>query len=408
MIEVKRAFARAELVEVVTASAARVRPPCPVYEACGGCQLQHLSYKAQLQLKTARVHDSLERIGKFNGIDVRPTIGMREPWRYRNRAQIPFGEQDGGLVAGFYARGTHRMVDMDACLLQHETSDEVVQTVKRIARDLGISGYDKRQHRGVLRHVVTKVGVHTGELMIVLVTKGSQLPRKKLFIHALREQFPQLVSLVQNVNSKRTSVVLGTENRTLWGRETITDTIGGIRFSISPHSFFQVNSQQTEVLYREVLRAAALTGKETVVDAYCGIGTISLFLAQHARQVLAMDIVDAAIADAKRNARLNGIANVQFAVGKAEELMPRWYAQGVRPEVVVVDPPRKGCDERLLTAIADMGPARVIYVSCQPSTLARDLRFLADRGYTVQEVQPVDMFPQTAHIETVATLEGTS
>mgnify|MGYP001466621041 CR=1 FL=1 len=400
--KVKSTYAHARIVKILEESPNRVTPPCPIFDRCGGCQLQHLSYEAQLNLKTTLVRDNLERIGKLKDVTVHPTLGMDVPWRYRNKAQVPFGEREGGLVAGFYELGTHDIIDMEACLIQHEESDEVVRKVKDLARELGIPPYREEEHQGVLRHVVTRVGANTDQLMIVLVTNGPHLPNKKELVKQLNEHFPRLKSVVQNINSERTNVIMGKESRTLWGEDTITDTIGDIVFVISPRSFYQVNPKQTEMLYEEALRAADLTGSETVIDAYCGIGTISLFLAQHAHHVLGVEIVDEAIADAKRNARLNGMDNVTFAVGKAEDIMPWWYAQGVRPDVIVVDPPRKGCDERLLDTIVKMQPDRVVYVSCNPSTLARDLRYLADRGFAVKEVQPVDMFPQTSHVECVS------
>lgn len=402
--KVKPTYAHARIVRILKESPDRVTPPCPIFDRCGGCQLQHLAYDGQLKMKARLVRDNLERIGQLKEVSVRPVMGMRDPWRYRNKAQVPFGEDERGLVAGFYEQGTHDIIDMESCLIQREESDEVVRTVKDIVRELGIPPYREKDHTGVLRHVVTKVGANTGQLMIVLVTNGPDLPHRDELVKRFVARFPQLQSVIQNVNSKRTNVIMGEDSRTLWGEDTIVDTIGDIAFAISPRSFYQVNPEQTEVLYEEVLKAADLTGGETVVDAYCGIGTISLFLARHARRVLGVEVVDEAIADAKRNARLNGIENVHFAVGKAEDVMPWWYAQGVRPDVIVVDPPRKGCDERLLDTIADMKPERTVYVSCNPSTLARDLRILADHGFTVEYVQPVDMFPQTMHVECVALL----
>ncbi len=332
---------------------------------------------------------------------VHPTLGMDEPWRYRNKAQVPFGEEEGGLVAGFFAKGSHRIVDMESCLIQHENNDEVVAAVKGIARDLGITAYDEATHRGVLRHVVVKYGFATGEIMIVLITNGTEIPRKNEWIQRIREAFPDVLSICQNINSKRTNVIFGDEIKVLWGQSVIHDTIGDVKFAISPRSFYQVNPQQTEVLYRKALEYAQLSGEETVIDAYCGIGTISLFLAQHAKKVYGVEIVPEAIEDARINAELNGITNVEFAVGAAEHILPEWKNQGIRPEVIVVDPPRKGCDEALLETILVMKPERVVYVSCNPATLARDLRVLEDGGYRTMEVQPVDMFPHTVHVECV-------
>ncbi|MED4151205.1 23S rRNA (uracil(1939)-C(5))-methyltransferase RlmD, partial [Halalkalibacterium halodurans] len=313
--------------------------PCPVFNQCGGCQLQHMSYDAQLRYKQKQVQDVLERIGKITAVTVRPTIGMNEPWRYRNKAQVPVGEREGGLIAGFYQERSHRIIDMDECMIQHEENDKVIRQVKELARELGIRGYDEEKHRGTLRHVVARYGKNTGEIMVVLITRGEELPHKKTLIERIHKAIPHVKSIVQNVNPKRTNVIFGDKTKVLWGEEYIYDTIGDIKFAISARSFYQVNPEQTKVLYDQALEFANLTGSETVIDAYCGIGTISLFLAQQAKHVYGVEIVPEAISDAKRNARLNGFANVQFAVGDAEKVMPWWYAQGVRADVIVVDPP---------------------------------------------------------------------
>jgi len=462
--EVKKQYGHARLVEVLQKSEERVAPPCPIYEACGGCQLQHLSYEGQLRWKRQMVVDNLRRIGKLDvadrvdeldvvdgggrdglakgteggshramhddgrlatsavrsgvldvegsmdeqrGVIVHPVIGMEHPWGYRNKAVVPIGEREGGLVGGFYEQGSHRIVDMDACLIQDPQNDDLIRLVKRIAEELGIPAYDKGRHSGLLRHVIVRVGVQTREMMLVLVTNGERVPRIDQLVERVREVIREsqpdytLMSICQNVNTKRTNLIFGDETRVLWGSETIEDRIGDIRFAISARSFYQVNPVQTEVLYRKALEYAGLGGQETVIDAYCGIGTISLFLAQRAQQVYGVEIVPEAIADAKRNAELNGITNAEFAVGRAEDLLPLWRKEGVTADVVVVDPPRKGCDQTLLDTIVAMQPQRVVYVSCNPSTLARDLRVLEDGGYRTVEVQPVDMFPHTGHVECV-------
>ncbi len=405
VVHAKKSFGFAELTEILSPSPHRMNPPCPVFDRCGGCSLQHLSYTEQLAHKRQLVKDNLQRIGGFSvdGADavvVHPTIGMDDPWRYRNKAQVPIGERDGVLIGGFYAERSHEIIDMDACLIQHEANDAVVNAVKRIAARLGIEPYDEVAHTGLLRHVVSKVGAKTGEIMVVLVTTEDFIPHRDLLIEAIRQQVPGVKSIVQNVNPNRTNVIFGDKTVTLWGSDVIYDTIGGIRFAISARSFYQVNPVQTEILYNKTLEYAGLTGEETVIDAYCGIGTISLFLAQKAKRVYGVEIVPEAIADAKRNAELNGIANVTFAVGAAEVVIPEWKQNGITADVIVVDPPRKGCDEALLATILQMKPARVVYVSCNPSTLARDLKILADQ-YELAEVQPVDMFPHTDHVECV-------
>lgn len=404
VINVKKAFGFARLIEMIEESPYRVSPLCPIYEKCGGCQLQHLDYEEQLNQKKLQVEGQLERIGglSLEDVIVHPTIGMDEPWRYRNKAQVPIGEQEGALVGGFYRQGSHDIIDMDECLIQHEENDHVIQKVKRIATDLGIRAYDEERHQGLLRHVVTKYGFHTNELMVVLITNGNELPHKEKLIDQLIKEIPNVKSIVQNINSKRTNVIFGDVTNVLWGEEYIYDQIGDVRFAISARSFYQVNPVQTKILYDKALEYADLQGHETVIDAYCGIGTISLFLAQKAKKVLGVEIVGEAIADAKRNAKLNHMDNVDFAVGEAEKVIPWWKAQGISADVIVVDPPRKGCDETLLQTIIEMKPQRVVYVSCNPSTLARDLKVLEAGGFKTKEVQPVDMFPHTSHVECVA------
>lgn len=404
----KKSFGFARMLSVVTPSPLRQEPPCPVFDRCGGCSLQHLDYAAQLQHKQQIVKDNLSRIGGFalegeGAVTVHSTLGMDEPWRYRNKAQVPIGMQDGRIVGGFYAEKSHDIIDIDACLIQQEVNDNVVRVVKRLAAELGISVYHEGLHTGLLRHVVAKVGVKTGEVMVVLVTTEEQIPNSERLIEAIREELPAVTSIVQNINPKQTNVIFGDKTVTLWGSDVIYDFIGNVKFAISARSFYQVNPAQTEVLYNKTLEYAGLNGGETVIDAYCGIGTISLFLAQKAKHVYGVEIVPEAIADAHRNAELNGIENVTFAVGAAEVVIPAWREQGVHADVIVVDPPRKGCDEALLQTILAMEPERVVYVSCNPSTLARDLKVLAEK-YAVQEVQPVDMFPWTHHVECCVSL----
>ncbi|UTR08847.1 23S rRNA (uracil(1939)-C(5))-methyltransferase RlmD [Evansella sp. LMS18] len=404
IINVKKKFAIGRLMEIKQESEDRIEPPCPIFKQCGGCQLQHLTYEGQLRHKEKHVREVLARIGGLTSVDVHPVLGMDKPWRYRNKAQVPVGEEEGGLIAGFFAERSHRIVDMKGCDIQHIENDNVVQVVKNLAMKYGIRGYDDKTHKGTLRHVVTRHGKVTGELMVVLVTKGKELPNKKNLVREIQESLPNVKSIIQNINPSRTNVIFGDKTEVLWGEEVIHDYIGDIKFAISARSFYQVNPDQTKVLYDKALEYAQLTGKETVIDAYCGIGTISLFLAQKAKHVYGVEIVPEAIADAKKNARLNGFENVDFAVGEAEKVFPWWYAQGVRPEVIVVDPPRKGCDESLLETIVNMNPDRVVYVSCNPATLARDLKYLDEHGYETKEVQPVDMFPHTTHVECVSQL----
>ena len=402
VVEVKKNYARAVLVTVVEPSPDRVVPPCPVVGECGGCQLQHIAYPSQLKLKRQQVVDALVRLGKLEGVTVHPTLGMDEPWRYRNKAQFPLGSRSGRVVAGFFAPGTHRIIDIEQCDIQHPLGNQIMAVVKEMAQRLGVPIYDEQSHRGVLRHVLARVGRGTGEAMAVLVTNGPEFPNGAKIARALMEQVPGVVSVVQNINPERTNVILGRKSRVLAGQDYITDYIGDLKFAISPVSFFQVNPAQTEVLYGKALEYAGLTGGETVVDLYCGIGTISLFLARKSGEVVGIEVVAEAVQDARENAERNGIGNARFICGDATEAMPKLAADGVAADVIVVDPPRKGCDEPVLKAMAEMGPKRIVYVSCNPASLARDLGLLAGMGYRTMEVQPVDMFPHTAHVECVA------
>lgn len=401
VVKVNKGYGFGRLVEIYEQSPDRVEPPCLIYKQCGGCQLQHLKYDTQLTYKQKQVREALTRIGRLENVNVHPVLGMEEPWRYRNKAQVPVGEIEGGLVAGFYQQRSHTIINMDECLIQAETNDQIVQGVRRIAEKFGITAYNEQTHRGILRHIVTRYGRKSQDVMVVLITRTEELPNKDKIIEEIRKTFPQVKSIIQNINNKRTNVIFGDQTKVLAGDEYLYDSIGDIKFAISARSFYQVNPEQTKVLYDKALEYAELSGEETVIDAYCGIGTISLFLAQKAKKVYGVEIVPEAIEDAKRNATLNGMDNVDFEVGKAEEIIPAWYKQGIQADVIVVDPPRKGCDIELLETIIAMKPKRVVYVSCNPGTLARDLRILEDGGYKTIEVQPVDMFPHTAHVECV-------
>ncbi|MCM3618334.1 23S rRNA (uracil(1939)-C(5))-methyltransferase RlmD [Sutcliffiella horikoshii] len=403
IIKVKKGYAFGRLEEIHKTSPYRVDAPCPIYKQCGGCQLQHLSYEGQLVAKQKQVKDVLERIGHLKDVPVHPVLGMdHNPWRYRNKAQVPIGEREGGLIAGFYQQRSHEIIDMKECMIQQEINDHVVQKVREICDKHGVRAYNEKTHKGVLRHVMARYGLVTGEVMVVLISRTPDIPNRKAIVEEIAAALPEVKSVVQNVNTKKTNVIFGEETRVLWGNEYIYDFIGDIKFAISARSFYQVNPEQTKVLYDKALEYADLTGEESVIDAYCGIGTISLFLAQKAKKVFGVEIVPEAIEDAKRNAELNEITNAEFGVGEAEVIIPKWYKEGNTADVLVVDPPRKGCDEALLKTILEMKPKKVVYVSCNPATLARDLRVLEDGGYKTVEVQPVDMFPHTVHVEAVA------
>lgn len=406
VVKVKTNFGYGKLLEVKESSDERVEPPCNVFYQCGGCQLQHMSYAMQLKMKENQVKNVMKKIAHLEHVPVHPTLGMEDPWRYRNKVQIPVGEKDGELITGFYRMRSHEIIDdMETCVIQDELNDRSVHAVRRIANRLGIKAYDEKTDRGVLRHIMVRTGRETNETMIVLITRTEKLPHKEEFIRELTETFPHVKSIVHNINNKRTNVILGRKTKVIWGEEYIYDTIGDIRFAISAKSFYQVNPQQTTKLYEKALEYAKIDENDVVIDAYCGIGTISLFLAQKAKKVYGVEVVPEAIEDAKINAKLNGITNTEFVVGEAEKVMPKWKEQGMRPDVIVIDPPRKGCDPDFLQAMIEMEPKRIVYVSCNPSTLARDLRILEDGGYSAKEVQPVDMFPQTSHIEAVCRLE---
>ena len=405
VIKTLKNYGFAKVMNILEKSPDRVEAPCVYFSQCGGCQLQHLSYEGQLKWKQNMVANVMKRLGKIDA-PVHPVKGMEEPWHYRNKSQIPFAQNESGqMVAGFYKTKSHSIVDMERCLIQTGEADVVMADLKRELEISGVRPYDEKSHQGMLRHVVVRKGRATGEVMVVLVTKSKKFPQASAVIERIRALIPNVTSIVQNVNGEKTNVIFGNDTFTLWGKDTIEDTIGNVRFEISARSFYQVNPVQTEVLYKQALDYAQLTGNERVIDAYCGIGSISLFLAQKAGHVMGVEIVEQAIEDAKRNAALNGFTNTYFEAGPAEEVIPRWYKEGKEADVLVVDPPRKGCDEALLNTIIEQKPKRVVYVSCNPATLARDLRILEDGGYKTQEVQPVDMFPHTTHCEAVAWLE---
>ena len=399
----KKNYAVGDIIEIIEPSPYRVERKCSKeLKDCGGCQIQELDYKEQLKIKTNEVKQVMSRIGKLEDVTIHDALGMNEPFRYRNKAQFPIQKVDGVPVIGFYKKKSHDIIPTDQCIIQHDVNDKIIKIIKTYIRAYKVSVYDEKTHTGVLRHLVTKVGFTSKEVMVVLVANGRKLPYLNELASVLKENIPGFKTLVVNVNREKTNVILGKENRVVYGGGKINDNIGNLVFEISPLSFFQVNPVQTEVLYNKALEYANLEENDTVFDIYCGIGTISLFLAQKAKKVYGIEIVEEAIKDAKRNAEINNLNNVEFYVGKAEEVVPRMYKEGKKANVVVVDPPRKGCDEKVLDTIISMQPDRVVYVSCNPSTLARDLNYLNERGYECKEVQPVDMFPHSVHIENVA------
>ncbi len=406
---VKKKFARGKILAVEEPSPSRVPARCEVAGWCGGCDLQHMRYSDQLKYKEKAVRDALVRIGGFRdrvGSLVRPIIGAENPWFYRNKAQFPFGVDEGRVVTGYYARGTHEVVPAVNCSIQHPLANRIATEVRRLAEEHGLTVYKETTDEGFLRHLVIRVGTGSGEALAVLVTRHRTFPEGRELARRLMEAVPELVGVVQNINPRQTNVIMGKESRVLAGRGSLVDQLGGLRFRISPGSFFQVNPEQTEVLYNKVVEYAGLDGTETVVDAYCGIGTIALFLARRAAKVYGIEVVKEAVEDARYNARLNGIGNVDFRVGAVEEILQKLASPEHPPDLVVLDPPRKGCDEETLEVLVRIGVPRVVYVSCNPATLARDLGWLNRRGYTLLEVQPVDMFPHTGHVECCCLLKA--
>ncbi|MFH5959281.1 23S rRNA (uracil(1939)-C(5))-methyltransferase RlmD [Clostridium perfringens] len=407
IVKVNKNFAYGKLMEVLEASEERVNPPCAIYKRCGGCKLQHASYKAQLDFKWDRVKDCVSKIGKLDPSIVKYPLGMENPWRYRNKVQLPIGLINGEVKIGFFAPRSHDIIDMESCLIQDEIGDKVVKLTREWIEKFNIRPYNvdgEYDEKGIVRHIMIRRGFTTNEVMVVLVTNGEKLPHKEEFVDLMVKNIPGIKSVIQNINSKKTNVILGLESKTLWGEDTISDYIGDFRFNISPLSFFQVNPIQTEVLYGKALEYANLTGNEEVFDAYCGTGTITLFLSQKAKKVYGVEIIPQAIDNAWINAKENKVENVEFFVGESEVVIPDLINKGVKADVVVVDPPRKGCDKKLLDAITNIDAKKIVYVSCDPSTLGRDLQVLEDNGYKTLEVQPVDMFPNTSHVENVAKL----
>lgn len=405
IMKAKKNYGYGRLMEILKPSPYRVEPKCAFARQCGGCQLQALSYEQQLAFKEKKVRGHLERIGGFTELPMEPIIGMDEPYHYRNKAQFPVGKnKEGRIITGFYAGRTHTIIENRDCALGVSQNKEVLDRVIAHMEAYGIEPYNEETGKGLVRHILIRYGFFTGEVMVCLVLNGSSIPQKETLIEHLLE-IPGMTSITINVNKKRSNVILGEEIRLLWGKPYITDKIGDISYQISPLSFFQVNPLQTGKLYSKALEYADLHGEETVWDLYCGIGTISLFLAQKAKFVRGVEIIPAAIENANDNARLNGIENVEFFVGKAEEVLPAEYKKnGIYADVIVVDPPRKGCEESLLATMIEMQPKRIVYVSCDSATLARDLKYLCERGYELKKVCPVDQFGGTVHVETVALL----
>ncbi|WP_342462894.1 23S rRNA (uracil(1939)-C(5))-methyltransferase RlmD [Ureibacillus sp. FSL K6-8385] len=397
-------FAEAEIVRIREASKDRIKPPCGIYEQCGGCQLQHLSYEGQLREKRDIVIQALEKFAPqiAGKVEVRPTIGMENPWHYRNKSAFQVRKMGGKVIAGLFAEGTNKLLNVEECLVQHPATTKITLGVRNLLQDLEIPIYDGKS-KGIIRTIVVRTGIQTGESQVCLVTTKREIPRKQELIEGIKRIDPGIVSITQNINPARTSLIFGDETIVLDGKETIHETLGELSFDLSSRAFFQLNPKQTVVLYDEVKKAAGLTGHETVVDAYCGVGTIGLWLAKDAREVRGMDVVPESIEDARKNAKKHGFSHAKFYTGTAEQWLGKWAKDGFIPDVVAVDPPRTGLAQSFIKTVLKIRPKRFVYTSCNPSTFARDIKELL-RVYKVDYIQPVDMFPQTARVELVAKL----
>ncbi|WP_427706951.1 23S rRNA (uracil(1939)-C(5))-methyltransferase RlmD [Staphylococcus parequorum] len=405
VIKVKKNFAIGKLIEIKKESEERVEPPCVYYHKCGGCQLQHMTYQAQLNMKKEQVVNLFHRKADFKDTIIHDTIGMDNPWFYRNKSQVPVGKNnENKVITGFYRQRSHDIIDMDECLIQDNMHQDVLNQLKLWFNELNISIYNERKKQGLMRHVVIRTGHHSRELMVVFVTNGKKFKQSDVLTEKLVAAFPEIVSVKHNVNDTHSNVIMGETSYTLYGKDEIQDTLSDVTFKISDQSFYQINSIQTEKLYQRAIEYAELKGEETILDTYCGIGTIGLYMAPKAQHVYGVEIVPEAIADAKQNATLNQFENTTFVCGKAEEVILKWKAQGIKPDVVMVDPPRKGCDETFLETLLELNPRKIVYISCNPSTQQRDAQKLAQQ-YKLTQITPVDMFPHTTHVETVAQFE---
>lgn len=397
-----KTFGYARLVKLTAPSKFRVEPRCPIAARCGGCQLQHVDYQKQLEYKENKVRNCLTRIGGFSDFNMEPICGMEEPYYYRNKSQFPVGRnKDGSIAIGFYAGRTHDIIDSEHCYIGAKVNVDILTFMRSFIKKYKIEPYEEETNKGLLRHILTRVGYSTGEIMVCLVINGADIPHKEELIRGLT-QIKGMKSICLNVNKEKTNIILGEKVIPIWGEPYITDRIGEVSYHISPLSFYQVNPVQTKIMYEIAMDYADLHGDEVVWDLYCGIGTISLFLAQKAKKVYGVEIIPQAIEDARTNAKINGINNAEFYVGAAEEVLPKAYKdENIYADVIVVDPPRKGCEQSLLDTILEMAPKKVVYVSCDPATLARDLKYLCAKDYELVKVRAVDQFSHSVHVETV-------
>ena len=399
VISAKKDYARA-IIKGILQPGQRVEPKCPWFQECGGCNLQHLNYDIQLAIKTETVRTTLKRIGGISPDIVKDILPTRA-WSYRNKLQAPVAMHMGQLTAGLYKPRSHDLIPVSECAIQEDVNNQVAKQIAIIARETGVTAWEEREQKGSLRHILIRHSQRSGLTLAALVVSVLDFPNRERFLKKLREEMPDLHSLVLNENPRPTNVILGDREEVIWGPGYITDAIGELTFKISARSFWQVNSAGAEKIFQKVREFAQLQGEETVMDIYCGTGSIGLFLADQATRVIGIESNLSAIEDARDNARMNGIGNAEFHAGRAEDLLPQMVQKGLKADVIVLDPPRKGCEPSLLEAVAQAKPLRIVYVSCNPATLARDLKLLEEQGYLAREVQPVDMFPQTSHVETV-------
>lgn len=402
----KKSFAKASIVKILKESDLRQEAPCKYFDQCGGCQIQNIKYEDQLKLKENKVENIIRRIGGFKNVTINPIIGMENSFRYRNKGAFVVSKIDGKVVIGLYKKKSHEIIPIDDCLIQDESIKDILELVKKHIIKFDVKVYNRKTNSGLVRNVVVRKSEATGQYMVIIVTNGSKLPMSKVLAKTLVEVNERIVSVYQNINKKHSSEILGPDSKLLFGEEKIIDEIDGLKFEISPLSFYQVNSVQTEALYKKALEYCNLSGTELVIDLYSGIGTISLLLAREAREVIGIEYVKSAVIDARQNAKINDIENARFMRAKAEDKLPELVKDGFKPEVIVLDPPRVGCDKKVLDAILEVQPEKIVYVSCKPSTLARDLKILCTTGhYSLKKVTPVDMFGHSAHVETVVLLE---
>lgn len=402
IVKANKGYGYGRLLEVISPSPYRTEPLCKSYKRCGGCQLMHMDYQYQLKAKADIIESAMQRIGGFKDFKLSDMVGAEEPHRYRNKMIFPVGtDKSGDVICGFYAQRSHDIMPLDDCFAGGEFNADIICAVKEYMRENNVSAYDEKTHTGLIRRIFTRNSRKYGDIMVVISINGRNIPNREVLISKLRKKSGRIAGIILNINTKKTNLVLGDENITLWGSDTITDSLLGLDFRISPHSFYQINPAMTEKLYAKALEYAELSENENVMDIYCGIGTISLCAAKKAKHVMGVEIVERAIEDARENAAANGISNADFYASSAEEIVPELIEKGEKPDVVILDPPRKGSDEKTLSAVVTAKPERIVYVSCNPATLARDVKFLSENGYGLTSACGFDMFPNTVHVETV-------